>query len=280
MGYYSEIPYIFTIHDLMHKYYREFPEIRFRDRVLRDIMFTRLTKRARLVLVDSRQGKEDAVRFYKVPPERISILPTAPTQEFFNKMDDDRINRLLEKFSLPDEYVYYPAQFWVHKNHAALLEAMKILQLKHHLRLSAVFTGSDKGALKSFLGKARELSLGEMVHYLGYVSEDEKVALYRRAKALVMPTFFGPANIPVWEAFASGCPVVASDVHGTADQVGDAGLLFDPKDPEDLAEKLHTLLIDRQVRENIVKRGAERIKDLTPERHGRLVLDIINKAVI
>lgn len=278
VGYYSETPYIFTIHDLMHKYYKEFPEIRFHDRMLRDIMFSRVAKTARLVLVDSMRGKEDAMKFYKIPAERICILSTAPSKEFFEALDNNKIKRILEKFNLPDEYIFYPAQFWHHKNHIALLHAMKILQAKYNCRISAVFTGSDKGALRDVLCKAEELGLGGMVHYLGYVSEKEKVALYRKARALVMPSFFGPANIPVWEAFASGCPVLTSDVHGISEQVGDAGLLFDPKSPNDIAEKLNTLFIDRQAREIFIRKGFDRIKDLTPARYARAILDIIHKA--
>ena len=278
VGYYSETPYIFTIHDLMHRYYKEFPEIKLHDRVLRDIIFSRVANTARLVLVDSLRGKEDAMKFYKIPAERIRILSTAPSKEFFDAMDDNDIKSILEKFNLPDEYIFYPAQFWHHKNHIALLQAMKVLQTKYNCHISAVFTGSDKGALKDVLCKAEELGLKAMVHYLGYVSEKEKVALYRRAKALVMPSFFGPANIPVWEAFASGCPVLTSDVHGISDQVGDAGLLFDPKSPNDIADKLNTLFTDRQAREIFIRKGLDRIKELAPSRYARTILDIINKA--
>jgi glycosyltransferase involved in cell wall biosynthesis len=278
VGYYSGIPYIFTVHDLMHKYYKGFTDMPFYDRVLRDIIFSRVAGRARLVLVDSQRGKEDVMKFYKIPAGKIGILPTAPSKEFFDVMDDRTIDRMLKKFALPEEYLFYPAQFWHHKNHAALLQAMTVLQIRYNYHLSAVFTGSDKGSLGYVRKKAEQLRLGGMVHYLGYVSEEEKVALYRRARALVMPSFFGPTNIPVWEAFAAGCPVLTSDVHGIADQVGDAGLLFDPKDPDDIAEKLYTILVDRQVRENMVRKGSERIKDLTPERYAGAILDMIHKA--
>jgi len=279
VGYYSEIPYIYTVHDLMHKYYKEFPEVTFLDRVLRDIIYSRVATRARRVLVDSQRGKEDVMKFYGVPPERVSIFSTAPSKVFFDAWDDTTVNRILDKFNLPEEYVYYPAQFWHHKNHTALLEAIKALQAKYKYDMSAVFTGSDKGSLGAVLKKAEVLGLGGKVRYLGYVSEEEKMALYRKASALVMPTFFGPANIPVWEAFASGCPVLTSNVHGIADQVGDAGLLFDPTDPADIAEKMHLLFIDGQLRGTVVRKGAEKVKGLTPERHGRLILDIINQAV-
>lgn len=280
VGYYSGLPYIFAIHDLMHKYYKDLPEIKFHDRLLRDIIYSRVATRARNILVDSRRGKEDVKKFYQIPAERISIFSTAPSREFFEVMTHQDINRILEKFHLPEEYIYYPAQFWHHKNHAALLQAMKVLQTKYNCIISAVFTGSDKGALAYVLSKAKESGLEGMVHYLGYVSEVEKVALYRRATALVMPTLFGPANIPVWEAFATACPVLTSDVHGISEQVGDAGLLFDPKNPDDIAEKLQTIFMNEQVRKGIIRRGTERIMALTPERHGRAILDIIDKTTV
>ena len=89
-----------------------------------------------------------------------------------------------------------------------------------------------------------QLGLAENVHFLGYVPEAHMPGLYRRARALVMPTFFGPTNIPPWEAIALGCPVAVSDIDGMRDQMGDAALFFDPTSVPEMAQVMERLWRD------------------------------------
>lgn len=70
-----------------------------------------------------------------------------------------------------------------------------------------------------------------------------------------MPTFFGPINIPQLEAFALGCPVITSNIYGIPEQVGDAALLVDPKNPEDIAEKIGKVWTDKKLGNSLIEKG-------------------------
>ena len=279
-GYYCWIPYIVTIHDMMHKYYSEFPEITFLDRVQRDITYKRASLHAKFVLVDAKRGKEDLIKFYGIPEEKIRIFPTMPINiQNYNEKDETFIPKVIERHNLPDEYIFYPAQFWYHKNHVGIVKALHLLETRYNIKLPAVFVGSKKEAFDDVMRTIEELNMKNQIMYLGYVSDEEVQALYKRAIALVMPTFFGPTNIPVWEAFALGCPVITSNVHGIPEQVGDAGLLVDPRSIEDIADKIYTIYSDKDLRTKLVEKGFSRIKELSLENYAKKLVDIINEAM-
>jgi glycosyltransferase involved in cell wall biosynthesis len=111
----------------------------------------------------------------------------------------------------------------------------------------------------------RNLKLEDHIDIKGYISDDEIVHLYRNATALVMPTAFGPTNLPYLEAWAYSCPVITSDIRGIQEQVGDAGILVNPLDPSSIAEGVARLIKSKGLRERLIQRGKHRIQAWTPQ---------------
>jgi glycosyltransferase involved in cell wall biosynthesis len=105
---------------------------------------------------------------------------------------------------------------------------------------------------------AENLGLSSQVHFLGFVPREDMIGLYRNALALTYVTFFGPENLPPLEAFALGCPVIASNVPGAQEQLGDAALLVDPKNEGDIAKGIKRLYEDSALRQKLIDRGLER----------------------
>ena len=93
--------------------------------------------------------------------------------------------------------------------------------------------------------------------------KEELVALYRQAVALTFVTYFGPDNIPPLEAFALGCPVIASAVEGSREQYGDAVVHVDPSDPEAIGQAIWKLHSNKRLRGRLVEAGFERAKRWT-----------------
>jgi glycosyltransferase involved in cell wall biosynthesis len=87
------------------------------------------------------------------------------------------------------------------------------------------------------------------------------IALYKNAFALVFPTFFGPDNLPPLEAFALQCPVIASKVPGSTEQLGDAAILFDPKNPEEIANSILSVYLNPGVKQQLIEKGMIRARD-------------------
>ncbi len=272
-----EVPYITTVWDLQHRLQPHFPEVSSEGEWNgRENFYSTLLQRSAFILVGTSAGKTEVERFYQIPPERIKILPF-PTLDFTLNASEGSNKVIFEKYNIPDKYLFYPAQFWAHKNHANLLLAVKFLRDKYNLVFPVVFSGSDRGNQQYIKQLADELDLSEQVYFLGFVPQEDLVSLYRHAFALTFVTFFGPDNLPPLEAFALGCPVIASKVTGAEEQLGDAALLVDPKDPEHIASAIKLLWDDRHQRQKLIERGLERAMKWTGEDYVKGVFSILDE---
>ena len=244
-----------TIHDLMHRYERSFPEASSVIRYpIREHRFSRIAHDCAGILVDSEVGRQHVVESYGVDPHKVYPLPyIAPS--YLNsqqeRADFDEIYRL------PAKFLFYPAQFWPHKNHRHLLEAIQRVALIHQ-DLTLVLAGGKRYDYFGIKEYASALGVQDRVHFVGYIPDADVPGFYRRARAMVMPTYFGPTNIPPLEALATGCPAVVSGVYGMPEQLGDAVLYFNPNDVSEIAIQISRIWSDDNLAAELSRRGLER----------------------
>src|SRR5258708_13265982 len=204
-----KLPFIMTVLDIEHRMQPYFPEVSYTGWTWEDREeFFKNTKKASYVVTGTHIAKQQLMQFYGIPSERISILPH-PTPTFALYADTTKVSKTFEA-NLSKNYIFYPAQFWPHKNHIGLLYALKVLNEKYHMNMSLVLSGTDKGNLQYIKSVVQQLGLEDKVQFLGFVSTHELVYLYKHAFALVYVSFYGPENLPPLETFALCCPVVAS----------------------------------------------------------------------
>lgn len=271
-----DVPYIYTVFDLQHRVQPWFPEVCSNGQwEKREKLFSKAISRAAVIITGAEAGRDEIERFYRVPKDRIKLLPH-PTPHFtLNSIKNSTKDTLL-KYNIPQSYLFYPAQFWPHKNHIGLLYAVKHLREKYSINIPAVFVGSDKGNLRHIRLKINELGLTSQIHILGFVPSDDLVGLYRHAFALIYPTYFGPENLPPLEAFSLGCPVIASNVPGAQEQLGDAALLVDPKNSDSIALAVKSLYDNPELKRTIIQRGAKRATDWTGKDFVKGICQIID----
>nr|WP_284506392.1 glycosyltransferase family 1 protein [Caballeronia sp. INDeC2] len=267
----THFSYLYTVWDLAHRDEVEFPEVRCAGEFeRREYIYQRALKKATGIVVDSEAGRDNVVRRYAVDVERVHVIPFSPaigTQLSEHEVDHpDRFVDIKAKYGLSCDYVYYPAQFWPHKNHVYLLRGLRSLEDRFNIKVGAIFSGRDFGNLSYVRSVAADLGLTDRIHFAGFVSDNEVACLYRQAIALLMPTYFGPTNLPPYEAFHLGVPVLYSDLKNLREQVGDAGLLIDLLNPDSMADALRRLITDPDLRMQLVERGKRRIESLTDER--------------
>lgn len=243
-----------VIHDLMHLHESGFPEVsRWGLRRRRDRHYANLSNHAAAILVDSPLGKAHVQAAYTVSADKIHALPFAAPSYIHEPEPED----FDQRYSLPSKFIFYPAQFWTHKNHVRLIEALAIAR-QTAPDLALVLVGSRKNGFKAAESAISRLDLGDAVHIMGYVPDAYMRGFYARALALVMPTFFGPTNIPPLEAMTTGCPVAVSNIYAMPEQIGNAGLTFDPMSVDDIADALVRLATDEPLRCTLVQRGLAR----------------------
>jgi glycosyltransferase involved in cell wall biosynthesis len=122
-----------------------------------------------------------------------------------------------------------------------------------------------------------KLELSSQVHILGFVPQEDMASLYQNAMALAFMTFFGPDNIPPLEAFALGCPVIASGVPGAEEQLGDAAVLVDPKNPEQIADAIFNVSNSPDLRKTLVERGLKRAQTWTGQDFVRGIFSMLDE---
>ena len=261
------LPFVVPIFDLNHRLQPEFPEVSaFGETNIREHYYINTCKFATLVLVDSEIGKADVLKFYGhlINEDRIRVLPYYPPIENRPLPSAEDLARVRAKYNLPPRYFFYPAQFWPHKNHALILQAIKIIADEKHEVVPVVFCGGYWTYImahyfKDVMALALKLGIADRVRYLGSVPDEDMAALYTLSAGLVMPTFFGPTNIPPLEAWHFGRPVITSDVRGAREQNGDAGLLVDPRSPKAMADAMLRLWRDDALCAELVIRGRRRL---------------------
>jgi glycosyltransferase involved in cell wall biosynthesis len=261
-NYVNSVNYIFTLFDLCHRDNPEFPEVRI-SRIFeyRENLFQKNLSRSVAVLVDSELGKKNTIFRYRLDEGRVHIFPIGPAHNIekikFNE-NNEKITKQMDikkKYDLKNDYLFYPAQFWAHKNHIYILKALKILKSKKNIILNVIFAGSDQGNLSYIKDMTKKFNLENQVRFVGFVSSEEINFLYSQALALVMPTYFGPTNMPPLEAFKLKVPVLYSNINGLREQVEDAALLFDLNDPNSLVENLEKLISSNELRNDLVNKG-------------------------
>jgi glycosyltransferase involved in cell wall biosynthesis len=195
--------------------------------------------------VGSEEAKQQVCHFYGVLPENVWVLPFPTPQKAIDiaegKIHAPAKTDVRGKYGIKNDFLFYPAQFWPHKNHVNLLHAIKLLQ-QRGCAISLVLTGSDHGNLAHVKKTVQELGLSDLVHFCGFVPYEDILTFYREARALSYVSFFGPENLPPLEAMALECPVIYSDIPGVRTLHGDGLVYVDPKKPEAIADGVEFIL--------------------------------------
>jgi glycosyltransferase involved in cell wall biosynthesis len=272
----SPVRSLVTIHDLMHRYERRFPEVG-GEYEFREQLFGNICAWASGVLVDSVIGKQQVIESYGIAPERVFALPyIAPAHVFNRTVPADFEARC----PLPQKFIFYPAQFWAHKNHANLVRALAPCRERGTQDIQLVLIGSQQNGYTALRELIEQLGVRAQVHFLGYVQNEYMAEIYRRARAMMMPTFFGPTNIPPLEAFALGCPCAVSGIYGMPEQAGGAALLFDPNSVEQIADAMQRLWADDAVCADLRERGLARAAQWTQAHFDARLREIIETVLM
>jgi len=263
-NFFLDIPYFSMVWDLQHRLQPYFPEVSARGEwAKREKFYSANLPQASRIIIGNEAGRNEIHHFYRIPKERIFLIPH-PTPAFALENANKKYD-LPQGFNPQRPYLFYPAQFWAHKNHVGLLYALYLLKRDFQQEFDLILVGADKGNQSFVMEKSRSLGLASQVHCLGFVSVNHLIALYQNAFALVYITYFGPENLPPLEAFALGCAVIASKVAGAEEQLGEGAILVNPSTPQEIAQAVMALVNNENLKNELVNKG----KKIAQERSGK-----------
>jgi glycosyltransferase involved in cell wall biosynthesis len=254
-----EVPFATTVWDLAHREMPYFPEVslsgwKFDER---EAYYSHVLPRAGMVIIGNGVGARSVSEFYRVRAENICEIPLPVDVASLQGVarDSDALQSLgLE----PAEYLFYPAQFWPHKNHVTLVDTLAILRNSGKL-FKLVFSGSDKGNRKHVEDYVARCGLQDAVVFAGFVETPVLHQLYLNAYAMTFASLLGPDNLPPLEAMALGCPVISAAFNGAREQMGEAAVFFDGLDANDAASQV-LKLADSQLRDKLISNGHSLVK--------------------
>jgi glycosyltransferase involved in cell wall biosynthesis len=246
-------PFIFTIHDFQERYYPEFFSrvVRFN----RWLVKRELSKSSTHIVCESSHVKNDSIKFLKANQSDIFVIPSPPTKLFNEYIFDEKsLMKIRLKYKLPDQYIFYPAQYWKHKNHVRLIYAFEKLSKKNP-NLHMVLTGMKTNNYFNIMRLIKKLGVENKIIHLGYVNYSDLPSLYKLSKMLILPTLFESISIPIYEAFSLSVPVCCSNILALPEQTKGAAILFNPSSVDDMVTKIQLLLDDLDLQDSLGKKG-------------------------
>jgi glycosyltransferase involved in cell wall biosynthesis len=258
----------FGVHywDSCHLDHPEFPEVKTGNSFeIREKSYSLILKKSSYVIADSLESRDNLASRYNIIQKKIFTIPMLPNffvLDFINNfksMENVQVPKI--KYNIKRDYIFYPAQFLPHKNHIYILEAVKILK-DNNILIDVIFAGRERINLEYIAEAVNKFSLQDQVKIIGAVDSEYLPYLYRDSLALVMPTYFGPTNLPPIEAMALGVPVIYSDLFFNNEQVKDLVLPINLKDPHTLCDAIKNLLSNKTLKEELISRGKNHILQL------------------
>lgn len=255
-------PFVVTVHDLiMHLY----PTGAQKSSPWRRLAYKTVMndcRRAAKIIVPSSSTKNDLVKLLKFPYHKIVITPEG-SEAKFRPQTKATIEKVRAKLGVPAEYLLFVSRWEKYKGLPALIEAYQRLSSQHP-ELGLVICGKPD---KQNPEVAELVMQSQQTHSKiitpGFISDDELVALYAGAAVYVHPSWYEGFGIMILEAFSAGAPVITSNVSSLPEVVGDAGLLVDPHNTDDLTAAIEKIITDPKLAEGLRQKGFVRAQQFS-----------------
>jgi len=286
-GPYSALPFlqpcpmVMTIHDLTYEIHPEWFSLR--SRISFQAHSRWAVKTAKRIIAVSECTKKDIIKYYKVEEKNIEIIYLAPEESYKQITDKSRLNGVKSKYGISKNFLLHVGVVHARRNIERLLKVFGRLR-GEGFDIQLVLVGSLM--VRKMIRKTidlnhyiKELGLeGEVIH-IDYVPDEDLVCLYNAAKLFVYPSLYEGFGLPLVEAMACGTPVIASNVSSIPEVVGDAGILFDPYNEEEILDSIKIVLNDKSTWEALSIKGLNRAKQFSWSRAAKQTIELYNKAV-
>ncbi|MBE9011981.1 glycosyltransferase family 4 protein [Pseudanabaenaceae cyanobacterium LEGE 13415] len=238
---FTKCRYVVTLHDFIPLRFPRFtsPLTQYYKHYIPHVL-----NQAEHILSDSESTANDAIAFYKIPANKITVVPLAYNNQHFKFLDLPTSN-----------YFLYVGRHDAYKNIGRSLTAFSQLPNDYEFWIAG---SPDPRFTPNLKAQAEELGVVDRIKFLSYVSYAELPELINRAIALVFPSLWEGFGLPVLEAMACGTPVITSNLSSIPEVAGDAALLIDPYDETAIANAMKSIITDNQLRQNLRQKGLDR----------------------
>ena len=222
----------------------------------------------------SESTKRDTIQHLGVPEEKITVVYEAANPIFRPLDKSEARQHVLDRHGVDGPFVLFVSTIEPRKNVPTLLRAIHQLQQCYKEDVRLVLAGGKGWLFEDAFAVVKDLKLDGRVHFLGRVSSEDLLSLYNAAEMLAHPAFYEGFGLPPLEAMACGLPVIVSDVASLPEVVGDAGLLIDPQDEDELTVAMWRVLNDGTLGSEMRDKGLLQAQRFSWERAARETQEI------
>ncbi len=275
---------IVAIHDVIAEKYPDLVFTKRKYRMYWNLKVWLAIKQSNLIVTVSDFSKNGIAEHFKIPDNRIRVVSEAADPIFKPVRDKDLLSEILGQYGLDlsAKFILYVGGIAPHKNLSTLISAyLKLIAGDRHKDVKLVLVGDyEKDVFlvdHEIMKQLNEPHFKNNVILPGFVPDDKLVYLYSAASVLVLPSFIEGFGLPAVEAMACGTPVIGSETTSLPEVMGEAGLFFDPGNPDDLREKLIGLLDDDEFREDLGRRSVQRAATFSWQQSAVQLLNVFNE---
>ncbi len=266
---------ITTIHDFSFYLYPQWqPAERvkyFNKRIWREAI------KSDFLITGSNFSKAEIIEYFNYPEERIEVINHGIDHSIYKIYKEEELKELKIKYNLPKNYILFVGSIEPRKNLINLLFAYQKLpkEIKREIPLLLCgFKGWNNREIMNLIEKERKY-----IRYLGYLTDIELAGIYNLATIFIYPSLYEGFGIPPLEAFACGTPVISSNVSSLPEACGESALFINPNSPEDIKEKIIQLLEDKELRDEMRKRGLIHSQSFSWEKSAQKHLELFKKII-
>jgi len=296
-------PTVVTIHDVIPLVFPEHFPAGIRGTIKFQIQKFSL-RNVKAIITDSENSKNDLFKYLNYPKEKIFMVPLAPAEDFKVIKDKNLLKKIKERCQLPENFILYVGDVNYNKNVSGLIRAFAQIEhrtenIEHRLKLVLVgkaFLDENLKETKAILQSIKNLSLrsrtlfltgarnnslkfNKEVIRLGWVPQEDLVGIYNLATVYCQPSFYEGFGLPVLEAMACGCPVVAANTSSLPEIYGEAAVRIDPYDINNMAEGIRKVIGDKVIRNTLRKKGLKWVKNFSWDKVARKTYEVYQKVV-
>ena len=238
----------------------------------------RTLKNADKIIAISQNTKDDLIKHFNIPEEKIRVIYLAANKSY-KLLPNEEINKIKIKYNLNYSFILYVGTLEPRKNIVRLIEAFYKARNENSINHKLVFTGRKGWKYENIFNKIKELNLEKDIIFTGYVSDEDLPALYNTADLFVYPSIYEGFGLPPLEAMACGTPVITSNVSSLPEVVGNAGIMVNPYNVNELADKITEVLTNEELKKELSQKGLERAKLFSWEKCAKETMEVFEEAI-
>ncbi len=271
--YNADVPVIITMHDIQEYHYPEY--FSSSQKLHRKINNISAINESDHIIVSFNHIKIDLLKFFSIDDSKISVCPPPFAEGWFLSDKFTAKETLSKKYDLNKRFLLYPAATWKHKNHINLIKAMAKL-IEDNLDLQFICTGNKTAYHQIISEEIKKLNLQGKVKFLGIVSEEDLIGLYKTDSIVVIPTLYEAGSGPLYEAMRYSSPVICSNVTSLPETMGNDNFIFNPHNVDEMTALIKKILTDEQFRKENLDNSKKRMDELRSENYCDRFLNVYN----